>query len=305
MKLSTFAAFKSMKPQDDMVAIQGELLAQLQSVLLDMLEDIVKVCDANNITYYMAYGSFLGAVRHKGFIPWDDDLDICVLRKDYEKFRTAFCREHGADYWFHDPELTNGHALGFSRIRKKGTVLKCQDDFYNDEAGVFVDVFVLENVPDNFMLRKLHGLGSMTLGLCYSCRRFAFFEQPFLKMAENDEEITKLFKSKIALGKVLSFATVDSWTRLWVRWNKLCANDESKYVSVPAASRHYFGELVPRDWIIPVQKARFGDIVVSLPGKADTMLKRLYGDYLTLPPIDKRDVHNVFRISLPGKRNDE
>ena len=148
MKLSTFDIFKNIE-SDEVIILSEEQLETLKKTLLTMLKDVIEVCEKNNITYSLGGGSVLGAVRHKGFIPWDDDIDLNMSREDYDKFVIAFEKEYGYKYWIHTPEKTKNYNLLFARIRLKGTALITRDDFDNEECGVPLDIFIIENTFDN------------------------------------------------------------------------------------------------------------------------------------------------------------
>ena len=117
MSLSTVDAFKHIHSGETVTLTQEEL-AQLQSVLLDILADIADVCDRHGITYELGGGSCLGAVREHAFIPWDDDADINMPRADYDRFIPIFRQEMGEKYWIHTPQETDNYGLMLSRILK-------------------------------------------------------------------------------------------------------------------------------------------------------------------------------------------
>ena len=275
-------------------------LHRLQAVLTNMLSEIVEVCEKHGIECYVAYGSCLGAVRHQGFIPWDDDLDICMFRNDYERFAKVFEEELGARYVLNTPEGTKGYGLGFPRIRLKGTTLKCRDDFYSDdECGVYIDLLIWDDVPNNVVLRALHGFVSMGIGFAYSCRRFRWYGDYYLDLAKGNEDLLRIFKTKVRLGALFSFMDLDGWTKLWYRWNGLCRSGKSQYVSIPSARKHYFGELHKRSDIRPPIVAEFGGVNVLVPLNYAAYLTSLYGPrYMELPPESEREKHIVLKIDL-------
>lgn len=172
MGLSTFDAFKRMTA-DGAVSVEGEGLKRLQACLLTILDDIAVVCREADIVWSLGGGSALGAVRHQGFIPWDDDLDVNMPRGEWRRFRTAFEARFGDKYVIYEPGSPADYSLAFPRIRLRGTRVVTREDLLapNIEPGAFVDVFMLENTFDNPLLRRLHGLGSLLLGFCYSCRK--------------------------------------------------------------------------------------------------------------------------------------
>ena len=121
---------------------------------LDILEKIIKICEENDIKYSLCGGSLLGAIRHKGFIPWDDDIDVCMKREDYSKFLTIAEKELSYPYFVQYSKTEKMYTRGHAQIRNSETtaILKVETTSYgknNYNKGIFVDIFPLDNVPDN------------------------------------------------------------------------------------------------------------------------------------------------------------
>ena len=304
MGLSTFDVFKQID-SEGLIEVTGEKLCALQGVLLRMLRDVDSVCSRHGIPYTLGGGSCLGAVRHQGFIPWDDDLDINMTREGYRRFAEAYGAELQEKYWLHDCERTPGYDLAFPRLRLKGTTVRTRDDFDNQECGAYIDIFIIDNAPSNALLRNAHGFISMALGFAYSCRRFAAHAADYLSLVEGDAAATSAFKKKILIGKLLSFRSVESWTRAWDRWNSRCHDEGSSHVTIPVGRKHYFGELQLRSDYFPVSHGSFGDLTVPLPKNTDVYMRSLYGEeYMTPPPEGDREKHVVYEFDLGDFAND-
>lgn len=299
MKLSTFETFKRLSHDDNLITIEGKTLKRLQDCLLTMMADIASVCEKYEIPYTLSGGTCLGAVRHNGYIPWDDDIDLNMTRSAYQDFRAAFLDEYGDKYWVHDPEHTKNYGLGFARIRKKGTVLKNHDDFHNDECGICIDIFIMENVPDNPVLHRLHCFGSLAIGFALSCRRFYDVREEYLRLSAGDPETTRVFKKKIAIGRLFSYRSVDGWTKKWDKWNSRCKNEASKYICIPSGRKHYNGETYLRSDFFPAELHPFENLNLRLPRNPSPYLKTLYGDtFMQIPPVDKRETHVVYELDF-------
>lgn len=297
--LLTFDVFKHLDAGESMVEVVGKKLLALQKVLFDMLVDITDYFERCGIEYTLGGGTCLGAIRNEGFIPWDDDIDLNVPRSSYERLCATFQENLGDRYWIHTPEETNGHGLGFARIRKMGTVVRCRDDVGRDECGAYIDIFIVENAPDNPAVRLVHGVGSLAIGFALSCRRFANFADEYLKLAKGDSKLERTFQVKALLGEIVSFRSIDAWTRTWNRWNSLCKNEQSRYVVIPVGRKHYFGELYRRSDYFPVTMAMFEGGQVCVPANPDVYLTALYGeDYMTPPPESERESHVVYEFDL-------
>lgn len=304
MGLSTFDVFKNidMKAHPELKELTEEELHQVQSVLFEMLIDLDSYFQEKNISYTLAGGSALGSVRHGGFIPWDDDVDLLMTRKDYEKLRSIFERDKGEQYWLHTPEDTKGYGLSFARVRKKNTICRSRDDVHNEECGVYIDIFLMENTYNSAVLRKLHGLLSMAFGFAYSCRRFLAFKDMNMNLAKGNRNAEKTFKKKIFLGRLVSFMSLDGWTRAWNRVNAMCKNEKSRYVTVPSGRKHFFKEMYERSWACEMERMpyTFDDrtVQISVMKGVKNYLEKMYGDYMKLPDPDQIEKHVVLELQL-------
>lgn len=292
MGLSTFVAFKRMDARGARPLTDAELHS-LQQTLLGILDDILSVCAAKDIRWTLGGGSALGAVRHHGFIPWDDDLDINMPRSEWPRFRDAFLAKFGEKYDINEPGVTNGYPLAFPRIRLKGSCTFTREDVLLPWIGhgAFADVFLLENTFRNPVMRRIHGLGSMSIGFLYSCRKH--FSERRLLHAWGMNSFA--FRVKRFVGALLSFASIGAWTSLWDRWNRLCRDDKSPFVTFPVGRKHFFGELACRDGMANGRSADFEGRCVQIPAAVEDYMTRLYGsNYMTPPPEADREKHTVF-----------
>ncbi len=295
LNFSTVNAFKHISDAGSVVLNNEELL-QLQKTLNAILEDIVSVCDEHNLTYTLGGGSALGAVRHHGFIPWDDDIDINMPRKDYDKFIPLFRAKFKNKYWIHTPKDTKGFNLLLSRIRLKGTSVVTREDFANKEAGAFVDLFVIENTFNNAFLRAIHGIGCNGLGFLVSCRKFYRDRKQMMSIAQNagNKHLTKIFKLKIIIGFMISWLPMDRWVKIGDAWNRICKNNKSRYVTVPTGRKYFFGEMYRREDICKTRNVRYDGKLYKVPRNIKLYLRNLYGDYMKLPDPDSIEKHVFF-----------
>ena len=300
MTLSTFSALKNVPISGSMKELDDEEIAQLKNVLLEILLDVHSFCVSKGLEYVLCGGSCLGAIRHKGFIPWDDDIDIAMPRTSYAIFCETFEEAYGGKYVLNIPGKTKGYGLGIAHVRMAGTVYKTHSDFgvANDEAGIFIDIFPIENVPNNPISRKVHEFGSLALGLLTSCNRFYNYRELYLKLAGQNESLRKQFLKKIRIGSLTKRRTLENWALRWDRWNSKCKNENSKNVTIPSGRKHYNGELLPREAFFPAKEGDFEGHKLKLPADADAYLKSLYGDYMEIPAETEREKHVVMELDF-------
>lgn len=140
------------------IQIEGEVLRQIQLIQLEILIEVDRICKKCGIQYNIIAGTMLGAVRHKGYIPWDDDADVAFLRPEYEKFREACKTElDKSRFYFQDHRNTRGYRWGYGKLRRKNTLLlREHSEHMPYEQGIFIDIFPLDGVPDNYFLRSMN-----------------------------------------------------------------------------------------------------------------------------------------------------
>lgn len=129
---------------------------KLWKIELEMLVWVNKICDDNNLNYFLLGGSAIGAIRHKGFIPWDDDLDIGMFRSDFNKFIEIINNLDGFPYFIQYGQNDNGKISSLLRIRDSSSTGILREDFNrNCNNGIFIEIYPFDNVPDNYLARKL------------------------------------------------------------------------------------------------------------------------------------------------------
>lgn len=289
MSLSTFDQFKRLRAKGGRELTSEELRAH-QLRLLSIFDDFASVCKAEGVPFVLGGGSALGAVRHQGFIPWDDDFDVNVPRGEWPRLRTAFFKRFADVYRLDEPSKESNWGLAFPRIWVRNPP---------DGARLFLDVFLFEDAPENAVLRGLHGFGSLTLGFLYSCRK-TYAERETLEAVGASGGWYRL---KCALGLLLSVCSLGRWTNAWYRWNAMVRSGGS-FITCPVGRRHYFGELCPRGEMFGDRTGVFEGRSVPVAPGSERYLTRLYGsDYMTPPPPEKRERHIVYRVEAEAVRS--
>ena len=134
--------------------MEREVLLKVQQIQLEMAKDIKRVCEENGIRYFLYRGTFLGAVRHKGVIPWDDDMDFGMLRADYEKFCRIAPEKLSSQYCFQNWHTDENYALPFGKVRKRGTLFVEAKCARLPENGIYIDIYPLDFAPEGEQARK-------------------------------------------------------------------------------------------------------------------------------------------------------
>lgn len=288
------------------LAVNSQLLRELteeerialKSCLLNMFQDVYRVCQKHGITIMMTGGSTLGSIRHEGFIPWDDDLDLTMPRDDYEKLKVIFDAELGDRYILCAPNYIGKSKARFPKIMKKGTVMKELTDINTDlPCGVFLDIFLLENVPNNIFIRKVKGFCCNSLMLGGSCAYWYEHRCTEIKRFMcGTGSGTRMYYLRMLLGWFCHF--IPSWK--WFNMTDIAIRHKKAtgLLGIPTGRKHYFGEVLPATAYLPVSYGLFEKVQVPLPGDYDMCLRNLYGDYWQIPPIEKRERHLVVSIAL-------
>lgn len=269
--------------QDTGKVLTMDQVKEIQRVLLMMLEDIDMLCRKNNLNYILIGGTAIGCVRHKGFIPWDDDVDIAMTRKDYEKFRHLVRDVYPDKYRLTDAIRENNYGKNIPKLRLNGTIYKTLLKVDPEDQEITVDIFVIENVENNKLLKYFHGFLCLIMGYFLSCRRLADKEEFFKEIYREKD-----FKYKVRIGKLLSFASLNKWAH----WNEyiysMCRNDNSKYVTVPTDRRHFLGEIFTRETMCETVDAYYEGRNFKIPKAYDYYLSQRYGKYMEIPPKEKQ-----------------
>ncbi len=300
--LETFGTFKRMLANNpSLTVLSGEDLLLVQKTLLSVMDDIHTVCRANDLTYFMSGGNALGAIRHGGFIPWDDDIDLYMPRSSYARFRDCMLRAFPEKYAVHEIHTNTVYDLSFMKVRLKGTVFLEALDEEMEEAGLFVDIFPMENVANGALLRKLQRVLSDGMLFVCSCVRIRKKKAKLLALANGDARAEKAIRLKAAIALPFSFVSLRRWL-LWTdRVLSMVKREDTAYVSVPSAPGHFMGELFPRAFFFPPTPLSFEGRNYDFLAQPLPFLEKKYGDYMTLPPEEEREHHVLLKFDLSGQ----
>ncbi len=264
--------------------LSQEELRELQMTELELLIEVDRICRKNKIRYCISAGTQLGAIRHKGFIPWDDDADVALLRSEYEKFKIACEKDLDKErFYFQDYQNTPGYRWGYGKLRRKNTqFVRLNQEHMPYEQGVFVDIMPYDNVPDCFFKRKLHSFN------CFLYRKA--FWAPLGKLQETG--LKKLVYSM--LDKIPEDKLYASFTRFTNKCNRKKTKRIRNYtLPVPGNENGYL-----RRCFVKLVNTDFEGARLLGMRDYDIYLSYKYGNYMELPPVDKREIHPVSKLKL-------
>lgn len=275
-----------------------EQLKNLQNILLNMFLDIKKICDIHNIKYIMGGGSLLGTIRHKGFIPWDDDIDIMLLREEYNKLKDVFEKNLSEKYILAEPLSGNHYYSKMPKIYKKGTTY-VEIPFAGIQSYnmVFIDVFIIEQIPKSAIIRKIKSnLYDFSYKASSVCLDYLYPSPAILDKCKYDDEVLQYYKFRRRLGFIFSkLGGINFY--LWICEKLANSNSESEYLGVPAGIS-YEREILKKEVYLELTTGKFCGYDVNIPLHYDIYLKNLYGDYMKIPPIEKRENHMAYKVKL-------
>ena len=254
---------------------------------LCLLKEFDRICQKYNIAYSIDGGTLLGAIRHGGFIPWDDDADVIVNRPAYEKWLQVCDQELDSHkYYFQDMFRTPGYRWGYGKLRMRGTkFIRLGQEFMPYEQGIFLDVFVCDNVPEFYPLRVLTNFHSFLY-------RKAFYSKVGAKRA------TGVAKGIYALLASIGEDKLKQSYRSYIHHRNRKQSDWVKCLTFPACNCVYGYK---REWYEDTIPINFEGVELQGCRAYDEYLRFLYGDYMRLPPEEKRKAHPVSEIMF----NDE
>ena len=251
-------------------------LRQLQLTQLEILKVIDAFCRDHKIRYSLYAGTLLGAVRHQGFIPWDDDLDICMTRHEYNRFIKLWLKEGPAGYLVQNKELDPNFQQSFTKIRKDHTTfLQYESERGRYHTGIFVDVFPIDRIPSGMIRKNIFYLDCMLYQL-YTREFVPPLSDGFIKLVTSF-----LLKISVILGR--------ERCRQWhykriVRYNR---NNNNSMVAIEIIKT--LKQILPSDLMRSFIELPFEDMTCMCVKKWDSYLRVKFGDYWQLPPEEERE----------------
>lgn len=269
---------------------QPEVLDKLHHVQLEILRDFIRICEKYDLTYFVVYGTAIGAVRHGGFIPWDDDIDVAMLREDYNKFFEVFQNELGGQYNLLTPEIDGRYACTVTHIQKKGTkfVSEASQDLKCEQC-IFMDIFPLDYVAADKKAAIRQGRKANILGRLLFLAGTAYPVVPYKGLKKVIAGIIcKIVHCTLNVCRITPTWLYEKYIETVTKYND--SNEKSEYIT----SFEYIGCLkdkIRKKDLFPMKKVQFENLQVNIPANNHEFLTKVYGDYMTLPPENQRINH--------------
>lgn len=263
---------------------------KIQLTELDMLVEFDAVCRKHNINYVLFGGSLLGAVRHKGYIPWDDDADIGMLREDYEAFKKVASEMDASICYFQDHDTDPEYRWGYGKLRRTNSIyVRVGQEHLKSKTGIFVDVFPMDDVPISIFGQIIQDR------IVYCLRKVLWSEVARV----NTHGFWRVWFT------ILSKIPVDWVFKLFKKYEKKSKNSKPNRVrclAFPATGTLYkknpllLRYSMPKEWFINRKEYEFEGKMLYSSSDFDTVLTCIYGDYMKVPPENKREQHSPFSV---------
>lgn len=256
---------------------------KLQKIILIIAKEVDRICKNNNIEYFLDGGTQLGAVRHKGFIPWDDDFDIGMKRKEFEKFIYACKKELNKSEFYLETSEDTGYAFSFAKIHLNGTCII--EDFSKSadvHHGIFVDIFPYDKLPQNRLNRKLFlFINNLLKNLIW------------IKLNYGDDFHRKKISYKIFkfLGKALPISLLKRKRNYLIQ--KYNYTNSDYYFN-----SDYSKKFISKYWIDDIVDYNFEKYNFKGVKDYDSFLRNLYGNYMNMPPEEERVCHSNYNVDF-------
>lgn len=284
---------KACMQSENLHALTDEERICLQAHLRTMYLEIEKVCDRHNLRMCTAYGSVLGAIRHKGFIPWDDDMDLFMPREDYDKLIQLYADELPENLRIYAPNSKNGPVARFAKVVDVNTRFLPPGADDKESNGIFVDIFPLEGTSDNRLciwLKHKFSCFLMLVAASVSEYESSKHSDMYARLMCSTPEGTRTYKLRHLIGHLFSFRNSGKWLDTVENFTKCSKVKDGYSVPVGGADIKYFKPVEPAVFF-PAKKMKFDDIEVYVPSQAERHCEMEYGDWRWVPPVEERWQH--------------
>lgn len=253
--------------------------------------EVKRICEKNKIPYFLTAGTLLGAVRHGGFIPWDDDMDIGMLREDYERFILACKSDLGEQFYLQTWDTDKNYPFSYGKIRLKRTrvVEAFAQNNQSENNGIFIDIFPFDNAPDSLFEQNIQAIKY------YVCRRILWIKK---EMGMDMKKGTLKQRVKYYLFKFFSALLPYSAVKKYFSRVQLKYNHINTKKVVTDGAYGYRKEMLNANWIHHLEPILFEKELFLSYAEKEAYLEYFYGDYMKLPPENKRGGHSFLLVDF-------
>lgn len=260
-----------------------EELRKIALLQMEILDEVHRICEKHRLAYYMIGGTLLGAVRHKGFIPWDLDIDIAMPRADYEQFKQVFLEEKPAQYSYMDHLSHRNYMRPHALIVRNDTRIHLKYDAVNPKTydlGVYIDIFPLDGAPNDEKLRRKQAKKLKNVRKLKDCRLFYCYSfKPWRRFVH------------YSISFLLGWIPVRRINAYQQRLMRKYSNEKTSCICSMASHYSYEKQCMPAEVYGTPTLLEFEGRQYYAPEQYQEYLRRLFGDYMQLPPPEKRQAN--------------
>lgn len=267
---------------------EPEILKRVQQTELEILKDFMAVCDEAGLRYFGIAGTGIGAVRHGGFIPWDDDIDLAMPRADFDRAMKLVEEKLSDRYYILNCETDPNYPLMTTRLCKKGT--RFQEEAMQGvkaKLGIFLDLYPYDNLADG---KAAYFFQVWTAWFYSKLLILRSVSHPYMSFGGWKRKLAQGICC-LASGAMRLFRISPRW--IYRRCDRICRKyngRKTRRMGFPGDTSPHWNTL-EKSKVYPLKKYPFEDILLNFPKDTDRMLKNFFGDYMQLPPVEKRKTH--------------
>ena len=288
------------KKLPDFKTYDQETLDKIHAAEMEVLKDFCRICDTHGLQYFGIAGTAIGALRHKGFIPWDDDIDVALPREDFEKFLTIVEEEMGDKYLIMNTEHYENYPLMTTRLTMRGTRFK-EEALKDIKApmGIFLDLYPYDKVSDDPKKAKKQARDAWFWSKILILRGIP---HPMLGFAGWKAKVVQAICGAVHFVlKTTHTSKLKIYRKAYeaeTRYNHLEKTEKINFICDTSPYMNTYRV----DDVFPLQKLPFEDIELNFPHNLHTNLTGMYGDYMQLPPEGKRKTHYPYELKFKGEK---
>lgn len=268
----------------------SDLIHRIHQVELGNLQQFSRLCSTLQLPYFLMGGSLLGAIRHHGFIPWDDDVDVGLLRADYDRLLAAAPRYlANTHYFLQTPQSDPNYALAYAKLLDRHTYIEEKNNVNNARKGVFIDIFPLDRIPDDPALQREQITRFQWLNTRLLLQlRYHLVSTPLRKLQPplDSDQLADAQRLKAQREAIMTDYQLDQ------RFTHV-KNLSSQY--------GYDKEVLSVEQVTQLTSVRFEHLWLQAPRDYDTILTDMYGDYRQLPPENQRTEKHLDRLIMDNQ----